>query len=206
MKQPFYISLIIFLGFINLLKAQELKSTQFDIKICDIIEIIDSAEFSANRQPYQDFDTTTLLKKLNGVINVQGKDTTFQFKDNTSDEHFFEYKCSGVDIIKKKVLILGQNYQQNFYYLIDQNTNRIDTLIGYPKIFGDRYLCEEDAYTDGTAFIEIWNIKNDIPFLFEKFSFIPCDIYSIDESYLTNNYLFVKYNSKKYIKVKLQKL
>ncbi|MBP1672767.1 MAG: hypothetical protein H6Q25_582 [Bacteroidetes bacterium] len=54
--------------------------------------------------------------------------------------------------------------------------NKIDTLVGYPKIFGDRYLCEEGAYTDGTAFIEIWNIKNDIPYLVEKFSFIPCYI------------------------------
>lgn len=203
--RAFYISFLILLTTSNNLEAQFSNSIKKTIEICSIIEFIDSLEFNSNRQPFQIFDTTFVLKKNDGVIKIQCKDTIFAFKDNTSDADFFEYSCVGFDPFNKKVLVLGQDYNQEYYYLINQNTNKIDTLVGYPKIFGDRYLCEESAYTDGTAYIEIWNMKNEMPYLIEKFSLIPCNIYEVNESYLKDVYLYLKYNFEKYLKVKISK-
>ncbi len=203
MKNILQISLLIQI-FINCnLEAQITRYLRSTTKVCDKIEFIDSLEFNTNKQDYSIIDTSFVLEKINGVIKVNGIDTVFKFKDNTSDEEFFEYTIAGRDINKKRVLILGQDYNQDYYYLINQNTNKVDTLIGYPKIFGDKYLCEEGSYTDGSAFIEIWDDKNKELQLLDRFSFIPCDIYDINESYLKNDYLYVRYNLERYLKVKI---
>lgn len=185
------------------LKAQNLESNKKKASICDRIEFIKGEEFNDNRQVHRIFDTTLTIKKNKGEIKVQGKDFTFSFKDNTNDDEFFEYTFAGQDTNKKWVLILGQDYNQDYYFLINQNTNHIDTLVGYPRIFGDIYMCEEDSYTDGTAFIEIWSIRYNKFQLLEKFSLKPCEIYDNEESYLKNDYLYIKYEKNKYLKVKL---
>jgi hypothetical protein len=171
--------------------------------VCDKIEFINSSEFNDNKQPFKIIDTTYHIKKTNGVIIVQTKDSTYNFKDNTTNEGFFEYTLSGQDINKKWILLRGQDYNQDFYYLIYQNTNKIDTLIGYPRIFGNKYLCMEGSYTDGTAFIEIWMLTTGKLLLYKRFSLIPCKIYSIDYTYLKDDYLYIKYEHNKYLKVKI---
>jgi hypothetical protein len=185
------------------LKAQNVESNKKISKICDKIEFIDSQQFNDNKQGYCIIDTAIIIKKINGEIKVHGKDSTFIFKDDTNDDEFIEYTFAGQDTTKKWVLILGQDYNQDYFYLINQNTDNIDTLVGYPRIFGDIYLCEEGSYTDGTAFIEIWSIRYNKFQLLEKFSLKPCDIYDNDESYLKNDYLYIRYENKKYLKVKL---
>lgn len=179
-------------------------------ELCDKIERIDSAEFFRNMQlpttlMPETLDTSTTIEKKYGQIKVLCKDSVFVFKDDPSDDGFFEYSIAGRDFNNKWVLVQGQDYSQEYYFWVNCSTNTIDTLVGYPIRFGDRYLCVEGSYTDGLSIIEIWTYENNVLQLIDTFSFLPCDIFFINESYLKDDYLFVNHDTDQFLKLRIKK-
>ena len=171
--------------------------------ICSKTIQIDSLEFFKNKQNFTKIDSISDFKKVKGVIKISTKDSLFTFRDNNSDEKFIEYKVVGQENKNKWVLLLEQDYNQDYYYLINQKNNKIVKLVGYPMFFGNKILCQEGSYTDSTGFIEIWNSNKGNLSLVSKFSFNACKICNISDLYLKGNILYIRYNSNKYLKLKL---
>jgi hypothetical protein len=154
---------------------------------CKNLIKIDSSEYVKNEISYEKFDQISELKKINGEIKIPIQNKTF--KDSLSDENYIEYTVIGK--FKNWNLIKGQNYNQNYYYLISEN--QIDSLVGKPKIFENKILSIEDEYTDFPEIIEIWNISEKGNLNREKtFSLKFCKDAPIYESYLSGNNLYIK--------------
>lgn len=175
--------------------------------ICGRLNPSDSQEYYSNKINYTVIDTNNItINKVNGVIKVPFKDSVLKYSDDTTDENFFQYKIAGQDDVKKWVLIRGEDYNQDYYYLVDQKNNKIDILVGYPMIFGDEILCQEGAYTDSPNFIEVWKSVNGGLKLISKFSLNECKIYAIDDLYLKGETLFLKTESNGYLKLKTENI
>jgi len=169
--------------------------------ICEQIIYIDSVEFISNRQYSKQFDSTTNIAKVNSIIKIPLKDTVLVFRDDTTNELFFEYTVVGTT--KSWLLMSGRDYNQDYFYLINMITGKTDTLIGYPLIFHNILLCIEGDYADSTKFIELWKIEDDKVQLIRKFSLRYCNIYMIGEIYLKDKFLYMQYNETKYLKIKI---
>ena len=154
---------------------------------CESLIKIDSLSFIKNKKNPLKFVQKSELKKVNNEINIQHLNQTF--KDNLTDENFMEYSIVGK--LKNWDLILAQDYNQNYYYLADKN--KIDTLVGPPRVFENTILSIEEEHTDFQEKIEIWNIhENGKIILSKNFSLKKCYDFRIMESYLFEKYLYVK--------------
>ena len=154
---------------------------------CENLIKIDSLSFSKNKKNPLNFVQKSGLKKENNEINIQHLNQTF--KDNLTDENFMEYSIVGK--LKNWNLILAQDYNQNYYYLVGKN--KIDTLVGPPRVFGKTILSIEEEHTDFHEKIEIWNIQESGKIILSKnFSLKKCYDFRIMESYLFEKYLYVK--------------
>lgn len=163
-----------------------------EIKIkCDKIIRIDSLEFYKNKIEPVKINKEKQIDKEQGNLFLKTKDSTITFRDNTSVNDFFQYSYLGQFKELNSDLILGQDYNQNYYYLISQTTNKEDTLVGYPLIFKNKILAIEGAYTDGSALIEIWNIKDHKVQKEKIFSLKDCMIYTVQKAYLRDKYLYI---------------
>jgi hypothetical protein len=154
---------------------------------CDALIKIDSLEFSNNYTYPSKYTQKPDLSKLNSIITVEGVKSPF--KDNLSDDGFIEFSVIGK--YNKWNLIKGQGLNQNYYYLVKNNT--IDTLIGYPKFYTNTILSIEEPYTDFQEHIEIWEIDtNENLILKNSFSLNKCYSFRIMDSYIINNTLFLR--------------
>ena len=172
----------------------------------DTIVAIDSLEFYSNQIKFDTIWEKSNVIKNNGVIKVPLNNKIVEFKDNTNVEYFFEYSVIGEKNRGKWLLIKGENYNKDYYYIINQKFNKIDTLIGFPVIFNNKIVCVEGVYTDWSEYIEIWNIKNNDIKLYKKFSLKRMfDIY-LNEIYLKKNVLYVKDIKSKYYKININKI
>lgn len=186
----------------NKINAQEVFRPFSPTSITRKIVKIDSLEFYSKKVSCKRFDKLSTLKKVNGIIKVPTISSAIEFRDEINNEISIEYSVVGQNEKNKWVLIKGQDELQDYYYVVNQELNKIDTLVGNPMIFGDKILCQEGSYTDGTDFIEVWNSKNKKLELTKKFSFRSCGIFA-DEIYLRENTLYARYNSNKYLKMKI---
>lgn len=186
----------------NKIEAQEIfrpfRSTSIGRKIAKI----DSLEFYSNKVSCKRFDKLSTIKKINGIIKVPVGNFEIEFHDDTNNENPIEYSVVGQNGKNKWTLIKGQDELQDYYYMVNQELNKVDTLVGNPMIFGDKLLCLEGSYTDGTDFIEVWNSKNGKLELTKKFSLRSFGIFA-DEIYLRDNTVYVRYKSNKYLKMKI---
>jgi hypothetical protein len=154
---------------------------------CERLIKIDSFTFSKNKKYPLDFVQKSELKKENNEINIQHLNQTF--KDNLTDENFMEYSIVGK--LKNWNLILAQDYNQNYYYLVDKK--KIDTFVGMPRVFGKKILSIEEEHTDFQEKIEIWNIQESGKIIMSKnFSLKKCYDFRIMESFLFEKYLYIK--------------
>lgn len=184
--------------------CSSIKKKEFD---CDDLIQIDSTFYYLNKIKNEDFDSKSELTKSNNQIIIPNQD--FIFKDNLTEEKFIEYSIIGKNQKRQLTLILGQDYNQNYYFIWNQTTNKIDTLSGKPYFFNDKMVSIEDPYTDFPETIEIWNVlKNNNIELKNKFAIRKCKEFSNLESYLSANYLFIKsgFDNKnsKYFKIKIE--
>jgi hypothetical protein len=165
--------------------------------------LIDSSEFFSNKVSPKEINLPTNIAKNNYLIKVPFGDSSIEFKDDTTNENLIEYSVLGENKEDHWILIKGQDYHQDYFYIINQQFKTIDTLVGKPRIFNNKLLCQEGSYTDSPGYLEIWNIKNSKLQLLKKFSLRDFGVYSVDDSFLYNDTLYLRYNQKKYLKLKI---
>ena len=139
---------------------------------CNSIVKIDNSSYNLNKVKYDDFRNQSKLKKVNTQIKINN--TSIVFNDDLSEENFIEYSIIGEDKKGKWLLISGQDYNQSYYYLINKEKGTKYKLIGEPKIYDKKIVCIEGSYTDGSAIIEIWNLKSNEISLQKSFSLKKC--------------------------------
>ena len=183
-------------------EAQKLFRPFSSTSVCRDLVLIDSIAYFKNEQPFKSFDKPSTIKKVKGVINVPFNKSVLIFRDDTSIDSIIEYSVAGQNLKNNWILIKAEYYNKDYYYLINQKLNKIDTLIGAPMIFGNRIICQEGSDTDGKEFLEVWNLQNRDLQRVKKFSLIPCGIF-VDDLYLKDNTLFLKCNLNKYLKMKI---
>ncbi len=190
--------------FISLsLYAQNNAKKENTNAICSKTIPIDSLEFFKNKQNFTRIDSISAFKKVKGVIKITTKDSALIFRDHKTKRDLIEYNIIGQDSKNKWLLLSEEDSNQDYYYLINLKNNKIEKLVGYPMVYGNKILCQEGSYTDSTGFIEIWNSDKGNLSLVNKFSFNACKIFNISDLYLKKNILYVRYNSNKYLKLKL---
>ena len=164
---------------------------------------IDSTEFYSKKVNARRMDKPTTIKKEKGIIKIPSGNSTFVFRDDKRVESFMEYKVIGQNSKNKWVLIKAEDYNQDYYYLVNQVYNKIDTLFDTPLIYGDKFLCGQGGSSDGyPAYVEIWNTQNGklkrvLKFKWESFGL------DINEIYLRKDTLFIKNYENKYLKMRI---
>ena len=174
---------------------------------CDNLIRIDSFSFEQHKIKAEVFDSVTTFKKLNNQIRFPNQKKIF--KDDLSNENYMEYTLAGEIKNRNWVLVKGQDYNQNHYFIYNKTANTIDTVVGNPRIFNNKILSTEEPYTDYPGIVEIWDIdKNNNITLNKKFPIRNCTDFSLLESYLSKGYLFIRSGVEQgksdYFKVKLE--
>ena len=163
--------------------------------------VVDCAEFYKEKTPCLLFDKSKrALKKEKGVIKVN----RHSFVDDKSDRFYCEYNYEGR--WRDWVLISCTGYNEEEYFIINEKNGALDTLVGKPKIYGDIILCVEGSRTDWDGKLEIWEIDRKSASCQYKLKLKEYGVSSVDDIYLANDTLYVKYNSLKYMKVCLRHL
>ncbi|NNV57951.1 hypothetical protein [Limnovirga soli] len=126
----------------------EINKTQFD-------SCVKTSYIIANPQ----------IKKQAGklTIPVSGKDSKI-FKDDNSDENFYEFDYLGIIKGTKLSLVKRTDYNSEEFYLINGLTGTIDTLIGQP-VFAQNmrdFACINNPGTDEEQQIQVCEIKNGV--------------------------------------------
>lgn len=186
----------------NEFEAQEIFRPFNTSNIGRKITKIDSLEFYSNKVICKKFSQHFSIKKKNGTIKVPIGNSIIEFHDSTNIDNPIDYNVIGQNEKYKWILIKREDALQDYYYIVNQNQNKIDTLVGNPMIFGDKLLCQEGSYTDGTDFIELWDTTDGKLKLTKKFSLRTFGIFA-DEIYLKGNMIFVRFKTNKYLKLKI---
>ncbi|WP_243349519.1 hypothetical protein [Parabacteroides sp. FAFU027] len=186
----------------NEFEAQEIFRPFNSSSISRKITKIDSLEFYSNKVIYSRISQPSTIKKKNKTIKVPIGNSAIEFHDNANIDNPINYIVIGQDKKYEWILIKGEDELQDYYYIVNQNLNKIDTLVGNPMIFGDKLLCQEGSYTDGTDFIELWDTTDGKLKRIKKFSLRTFGIY-VDEIYLKGDMIFVRFKTNKYLKLKI---
>lgn len=164
---------------------------------------IDSVEFYSKKVNARRMEKPTTIKKEKGIIKIPSGNSTIVLRDDKRDESFMEYAVIGQNPKNKWVLIKAQDYNQDYYYLVNQVYNKIDTLFDIPQIYGDKFLCGQGGSTDGyPAYVEIWDTQNGKVKRIIKFKW---ESYGLDirKMYLRKDTIFIKNNENKYLKMRI---
>lgn len=169
--------------------------------ICDKVVEIDTTEYKSNFIKSDLLKSTNRFVKTDGKLTIRTKDSVYTFTDNNEHGDYDPlFKIAGEDVNRNWIWIEEQDLHTVKYFLINVKTSRIDTLIGPPKIFGNKIICLEEEYTDGPRNVEIYRIKNDKIVLIKNFRLSPCDkLCCVRTIYLKGKTIFLADNwSKKY--------
>jgi hypothetical protein len=180
-------SIILIFGFILISCTSNKDKTTF---LCENLKLTDSISFYKHKIDFEAFDSICDLKKVNGKIIIPN--SNIFFKDNI-DKEILEYKVLGENKNRNWFSIIAQDPMQNYYYLYNNKNNKLDTLIGEPKIFNNNILSIEEEYTDYPEIIQIWNIQNNGDIKKNKeFSIKYCRNWSISNSYINDNKVYLE--------------
>jgi hypothetical protein len=164
---------------------------------------IDSVEYYSKKVNAGRMDKPTTIKKEKGIIKIPSGNSTIVFRDDKRDESFIEYTAIGQNLKHKWVLIKAEDYNQDYYYLVNQIYNKIDTLSDTPQIYGAKFLCGQGGSADGyPAYVEIWDTQNGKLNRILKFKW---ESYGLDirKMYLRKDTLFIKNYENKYLKMRI---
>ena len=164
-------SIFLFFGFLIIGCNSNKNETTFN---CENLKLTDSLSFYKNKIEFENFDSICELKKVKGKIVIPNANIVF--KDSSNSEAF-SHSVLGKNKKRNWFSIVGSDPMQNYYYLYNKNNNKLNTLIGEPKIFGNKILSIEEQYTYYKEIIKVWDIiKNDVPELKEKIEHILTSI------------------------------
>lgn len=176
-----------------------IHNNRFDY--CIKLSPIDSITFYRGKQPHISFIADYSGMKTNGVLRIKTKSKNIVLQDDLSNEYYFEYKLEGQ--LNNSFLVSGNSYNETEYYIINKKTGIIDTVVGFPKIYNNRLLSIEGDCTDGTKFIEVWRFKGSVLKLLLKFDTKKCNIFNIEDVYVKNSHIYIKYDCVKYVKIRI---
>lgn len=180
-------SIFLIFGFLILSCSSNKEKTTFN---CENLKLTDSISFYKNKIEFENFDSICVLKKIKGKIVIPN--TSIVFKDSTNSE-VFSYAILGENKNRNWFSIIAQDPMQNYYYLYNNKNNKLDTLIGEPKIFNNKILSIEAEYTDYPEIIQIWNIQNNGDIKKNKeFSIKYCRNWSISKAYINDDKVFLE--------------
>jgi hypothetical protein len=162
------------------------------------------------------FSPSKTIKKIKNAISIQTKDSIFAFKDTVyfHKDYYSQtvvtdsliYMVRGEDTTRNWVLIQGTGNDRSVFHLINTDSNKMYTLIGYPKIFGDFLLCNEIEYENGDGEeIELWEINGCDISLGKTFNPHRSGIYHIYEVYLSGDKIFLSTHTKEYYCIDINK-
>ena len=115
-----------------------------------------------------------------------------------------KYKVIGQNLKNNWVLIMAQDYNQNYFYLVSQISGKIDTLFDNPKIYDDKLLCGEGGSSDGNpAFVEVWSTENGRLKCILKFQWEAYGL-NINDLYLRKDTFYIKNQDDKYLKLRIK--
>ncbi len=195
--------LFLFFGFLLISCTSNKEKATFN---CDNLNLSDSISFYKNKIEFENFDSICDLKKVKDKIIIPN--TNIVFKDSTNSEAF-SYRVLGENKKRNWFSIVGSDPMQNYYYLFNKNNNKLDTLVGEPKIFDNKILSIEEQYTDYPEKIQIWDIlKNGLIEKKLEFSVKKCKDWRIIDGYIKNEKLYLKCGDfeKKYYSIELNKI
>lgn len=173
--------------------------------ICNFFKATDKKYYTEHEKIATFIDTTGLPIKKGHALNFNFGGKILALKDNLKDDQYHEYYYAGRDKKKKWLLIKKQDYNQDYYYLFNTSIKSIDTLVGYPSIYGNKILCLEGSYTDGFNYIEVWEIKGNKLIRRLKLSLSrACGIYPSQVALSDKMEIMIKDNNDKYWKSKPQ--
>jgi hypothetical protein len=187
-----------FLVFILLatLSAPLLGQTFQTNGVCEKIIEIDTAEYKLNFVKSDLLQSITRVVRTDRKLTIQATSRDFTFTDYFDGEQpITTYKVVGEEAIRNWIWIEEIDLHSARYILINTKTAHIDTLIGPAKIFGNKVVSLEDAYTDSPRRVEIYQIKNDKLVALKKFSLKPCDkLCCVRDIYLKGKTIFLADN------------
>jgi len=158
--------------------------------LCENLKLTDSISFYKNKIDFETFDSICDLKKVNCEITIPN--TNIIFKDDI-DKEILEYKVLGENKNRNWFSIIAQDPMQNYYYLYNNKNNKLDTLIGEPKIFNNKILSIEEQYTDYPEIIQVWHIQRNGNIKKNKeFSIKYCRNWSISNGYIKDKKVFLE--------------
>lgn len=196
-------AIFLFFGFLIIGCNSNKNETTF---LCENLKLTDSISFYKNKIEFENFDSICNLKKVKGKIEIPN--TNIIFKDSSNSEAF-SHSILGKNKKRNWFSIVGSDPMQNYYYLYNKNNNKLDTLIGEPKIFDNKILSFEEQYTDYQEIIQVWDIlKNGNIKKKLEFSVKSCKEWRIIDGYIKNDKIFIKCGDfeKKYYTIELNKI
>lgn len=157
---------------------------------CKMIEI-DSQVFHDHWRLSKTIERVFPYEKIKGKLKIKSQHKTFVFRDDISDQYYHEFFPWGQ--FRQWLIVYGQDYHHQRFYMINLNTDSLFTLIGEPRIYDDKILCIEGDYADSPLRIELWKMTLDNLNLLFCTSLRSLGIHGIDDIYLYNNHIFLNY-------------
>lgn len=138
------------------LSAQK-RFKSFGPNFCDSIKEISEAYYDLHQIKSNVLDTSNIPpKKGSSILIALGKDS-LKFEDlEDADQGISISEVVGLDKKRQWVLVKSMDEIKDYYYFIDQKKGIVDTLIGYPYLYGDKLICIEGSHTDMPAYVEVW--------------------------------------------------
>ena len=155
-------------------------------------EPTDSLDFYSNYKNNISFERRLSEESDTNKIVVKCKNQTYVFENNFSDEDFVEYHHRGY--YKVWQLIQKMGYNDESYYLINVQTDEVDTLIGDPKIYDNMMVCLEGSHTDTKNRIDVWKLSNYQNEIIFSMNLTDIDVFYVDDFYLFDNCLYIYFN------------
>ena len=177
----------------------------FHSVFCHSLKAIKAEYFEKHAIAGTVVDTTYLPRKINHQIIIENGYKKFTFQDDTDKYgiYYRNYFYAGYDRDRKWILINRQESNRSYYYLVHQNSLAIDTLVGYPKIVGNKMLCLESKFINGENRIEVWAIVGENLEPKTLFSLSRCQLDPKRIALSADNELMIEVQQNSYFKVDL---
>jgi hypothetical protein len=194
--------LVVFLLLFVLSAKGQLYRNEFP---CDKLVRIDSNEYKKNFIKAQNLSKTNKYKKVKNKITIITSDTTIVFKDQFEKDGYrlFSYSVTHEEPKRGWILVQQLDEQKSLYYLINLKTSKIAELLGIPKIYGDKIVCQEEEHTDYGERIQIWQIKDNDIYLYKTYPVKKCVLYNLTSCFLNKNMLY--FMAESYFKLDITK-
>jgi len=158
---------------------------------CKVAEV-DSQVYYNHWRLFKTIERVFPFEKRKGKIKIKSQHRTFIFRDVISNKYYHEFFPWGQ--FQQWLVVYGQDYHEQRFYMINLNTDSLTTLIGEPRIYDDKILCIESDYADSPLRIELWKMNADSLFLQFSESLRSLGLYGMEDWFISDNHVFLRCN------------